>query len=137
MTFQANRLQASASQKAAVSILDSFRLVLQRLGTFSRQIIRRKRSRRLQLCETVSLGNRGFVAVIGYQEQRFLVGGTSTSIVLLADLHGVSDCNGQASSHQGDNHQPDKLPGSLTSRTKFAEIAQDGRPKEAHSVSSC
>lgn len=130
-------MQASASQGAAVSIVDALRLMLERLGAFSRQVLQRNRSRRLQLCETVSLGNRGFVAVVGYQEQRFLVGGTSTSIVLLADLHGVTDCNERASSHQGDNRQPDKSAGGSPSRSKLAEIAQDERQKEAHNFLSC
>ena len=45
-----------------------------------------KRRRELRMCETLSLGNRNFVAVIGYQDRRFLVGGTPTAISLLADV---------------------------------------------------
>jgi flagellar biogenesis protein FliO len=45
-----------------------------------------KRRRELRVCETLSLGNRNFVAVIGYQQQRFLVAGTPTTISLLADV---------------------------------------------------
>jgi flagellar biogenesis protein FliO len=45
-----------------------------------------KRRRELSICETLSLGNRNFLAVIGYQEQRFLIGGTANSISLLADV---------------------------------------------------
>jgi len=47
-----------------------------------------KRRRELSICETLSLGNRNFVAVIGYQEQRFLIAGTCNSISLLADVTG-------------------------------------------------
>lgn len=46
----------------------------------------RRRQRALRLCETLSLGNRGFLAVVRYHEQQFLVGGTNTSIALLAQL---------------------------------------------------
>jgi flagellar biogenesis protein FliO len=45
-----------------------------------------KRRRQLRVCETLSLGNRNFVAVIGYQQRRFLVAGTPTTISLLADV---------------------------------------------------
>lgn len=45
-----------------------------------------KRQRDLRICENLSLGNRNFVAVLGYQDQRFLIAGTPTSISLLADV---------------------------------------------------
>jgi len=47
--------------------------------------------RSLRLCETVSLGDRRFVAVLAYENFRFLLGGTSTSLVLLAEL-GNAEC---------------------------------------------
>lgn len=43
-------------------------------------------ARRLRLCESLGLGERRFVAVVEFDERRFLVGGTSGSIVLLARL---------------------------------------------------
>jgi len=43
-------------------------------------------SRRLRLSETLSLGERRFVAVIEFEQSRFLVGGTASSIVLLTQL---------------------------------------------------
>jgi flagellar biogenesis protein FliO len=46
----------------------------------------RRLPRRLRLCESLPLGERRFVAVIEFEESRFLVGGTSSSLVLLADL---------------------------------------------------
>jgi len=45
-----------------------------------------KRHRELRICETLSLGNRNFVAVVGYQDQRFLIAGTANSISLIADV---------------------------------------------------
>jgi Flagellar biosynthesis protein, FliO len=47
----------------------------------------RRPMRRLRLCESLALGERRFVAVIEFEQSRFLVGGTSTSLVLLARLH--------------------------------------------------
>jgi flagellar biogenesis protein FliO len=43
-------------------------------------------ARKLQLRETVSLGNRGLLAVVQYQDQQFLLGCTNTSIAMLALL---------------------------------------------------
>jgi hypothetical protein len=46
----------------------------------------RKSPRRLRLCESLPLGERRFVAVVEFEQARFLVGGTSASLVLLARL---------------------------------------------------
>lgn len=46
----------------------------------------RKSPRRLRLAETLPLGDRRFVAVIEFDRDRFLLGGTSSSLVLLARL---------------------------------------------------
>ena len=46
----------------------------------------RRPARRLQLSESLSLGERRFVAVLEFEQSRFLVGGTSASLVLLARL---------------------------------------------------
>jgi flagellar biogenesis protein FliO len=42
--------------------------------------------RRLRLCESLPLGERRFVALIECEQARFLVGGTATSLVLLARM---------------------------------------------------
>jgi flagellar biogenesis protein FliO len=46
---------------------------------------RRKRSR-LRLCESLSLGEKRFVAVVEFDSLQFLVGGTSNSITLLSKI---------------------------------------------------
>jgi len=46
----------------------------------------RRAPRRLRLCESLPLGERRFVAVVEFEQSRFLVGGTSASLVLLARL---------------------------------------------------
>ena len=47
---------------------------------------RRRSVRRLRLSETLSLGEKRFLAVVQFQQQEFLVGGTGNSIALLARL---------------------------------------------------
>ena len=52
-----------------------------------RQGLKRHRSeRRLRLSETLSLGEKRFLAVVQFQRQEFLVGGTGNSIALLTKL---------------------------------------------------
>jgi flagellar biogenesis protein FliO len=46
----------------------------------------RRAPRRLLLCESLPLGERRFVAVVEFERARFLLGGTSASLVLLARL---------------------------------------------------
>jgi len=43
-------------------------------------------SKRLRLCETLPLGERRFVAVVEFENERFLLGGTASSLALLARL---------------------------------------------------
>jgi flagellar biogenesis protein FliO len=62
------------------------RSLFERLGAISRRMMRAREPKRLRLCETLSLGNRGYVAVVRYHDQQFLVGGTNSSIALLAEL---------------------------------------------------
>jgi len=63
---------------------------LSRRGVFLRP------ERQLRLCETLSLGNRGFLAVVRFEEQKFLVGGTNQSLALLAELSRPSHAAGKA-----------------------------------------
>jgi len=45
-----------------------------------------RREKRLRLCETLSLGEKRFLAVVQVERQEFLVGGSGNSICLLAQL---------------------------------------------------
>ena len=46
----------------------------------------RSTPRRLRLAESLALGDRRFVAVVEFDGSRFLLGGTASSLVLLARL---------------------------------------------------
>jgi len=52
----------------------------------------RRAPRRLRLCESLPLGERRFVAVVEFEAERFLLGGTPSSMVLLSRL---ADCRNQ------------------------------------------
>jgi len=47
--------------------------------------------RRLRLAESLALGDHRFVAIVEYEDSRFLLGGTSASLVLLARLEKLSE----------------------------------------------
>jgi flagellar biogenesis protein FliO len=51
----------------------------------------RRPPKRLRLCESLSMGDRRFVAVVAYERSRFLLGGTSGSLALLARLEDDAD----------------------------------------------
>ncbi|MBZ5574128.1 MAG: flagellar biosynthetic protein FliO [Acidobacteriia bacterium] len=47
--------------------------------------------RQLRLCENLSLGERRFLSVIEVGRQKFLVGGSGNSLVMLSRLPGAAD----------------------------------------------
>jgi len=49
------------------------------------------KQRSLRLRETLPLGDRRFVAVIEYEQKQFLIGGTSTALVLLTCLTAANE----------------------------------------------
>jgi len=51
----------------------------------------RRAPRQLRLCESVSLGEKRLIAVIQYQNQRFLIGAGSQSVNLLSRLDTSAD----------------------------------------------
>jgi flagellar biogenesis protein FliO len=50
---------------------------------------RSRPARQLRLCETLTLGERRFLAIVQFQQEQFLIGGTATSVALLAQLPGA------------------------------------------------
>ena len=54
--------------------------------SWGRKVSVRRRNNRMQLCETLSLGDRRFLAVVLVEQQKFLVGGAPNSVALLAKL---------------------------------------------------
>ncbi len=58
-------------------------------------------ARRLRLDETLPLGEKRFVAVIEFEQQRFLVGGAANCVVLLAWLPAASPGDGEQADGSG------------------------------------
>jgi hypothetical protein len=54
-----------------------------------------RRPRQLRLRESLALGNHRFVAVVEYEQFRFLLGGTPGSLVLLARLQAAEKVPGE------------------------------------------
>jgi len=86
----------SASLWAAVAKIIS--AVNQRVASVHKHLRRQRSARRLRLSETLSLGEKRFLAVVQFQHQEFLVGGTGQSIALLARLDA---CEGAQNSTDG------------------------------------
>jgi flagellar biogenesis protein FliO len=59
---------------------------LGRLTAMWSRVSVRRRERSLRVCETVSLGDKRFVAVLQFERQRFLIGITAQSVSLLHRL---------------------------------------------------
>jgi flagellar biogenesis protein FliO len=59
-----------------------------RLLALWRRLLRisRRTPKGLRLCESLALGERRFVAVVEFEKERFLLGGTPSSLVLLSRL---------------------------------------------------
>jgi len=71
----------------------------------------RREPKSLRLCESLPLGDRRFVAVVEYQQARFLLGGTSNSLVMLARL----ECGPESSP------RPEMLAPDVTASTQTAQ----------------
>jgi flagellar biogenesis protein FliO len=54
---------------------------------WARHAVRPRKGRRLRVRETLSLGDKRFLAVIEFDRQEFLVAGSGNSLSLLARLH--------------------------------------------------
>jgi flagellar biogenesis protein FliO len=74
MTTESLRVSAGAFQARVIGLWER---VLR---------LSRRQPRRLRLCESLPLGERRFVAVVEFDQSRFLVGGTPSSLVLLSRL---------------------------------------------------
>lgn len=54
----------------------------------SKELLSRQATRRLRVTETVSLGEKRFVSILEVDGEQFLLGGSTSSLVLLAKLEG-------------------------------------------------
>jgi len=88
---QVETLQPAPEKSPALpSVADWSRILLGRAGCVFKWILQRARAQQarknLRVCETVSLGEKRFVAVVQVDEERFLIGGSSSAVSLLTRL---------------------------------------------------
>jgi flagellar biogenesis protein FliO len=84
-------MRAAGSLVAFSTIGEFLRSGFARLGAIARKGAWKREPRHLELRETLSLGSRGFLAVVRFGRQQFLVGGTSSSLNMLAQLPEVQE----------------------------------------------
>jgi len=78
-------IKPAASPKPK-SLLEGFRKALTHFLSLGGKISVQRRKNDLRLCETLSLGDKRFLAVVLVEQQKFLVGGAGNSVALLAKL---------------------------------------------------
>jgi hypothetical protein len=81
-----SRLPWASSAASSSHDTRPLHVLLGKLWTWVRKIQIRQSNKRLRVCETVPLGERRFIAVIQVDNKQFLVGGSSNSVSLLAQL---------------------------------------------------
>ena len=67
--------------EVAIKILNFLKA---RLGFLGARYVQHQARKKLRLRETLSLGDKRFLAVVEYRHQELLVGGTASSITVLA-----------------------------------------------------
>ena len=80
-------MEANAASEATSPPGAAWAVALKNLWQRVRRAVKPRKVRRLRVCETLSLGERRFLAVIEFDHQEFLVGGSGNSLELLARLH--------------------------------------------------
>ena len=78
--------------------LAAARLLTERALAYLRQMRDQRTGRALRVCETASLGEKRFVAIVDVDGQRFLIGGAVNSVSVLAKLNGEREAQPQFSS---------------------------------------
>ena len=76
-------MEANAASQATSPPGTAWAVALKNLWQWARRAVKARKARRLRVCETLSLGERRFLAVIEFDRQEFLVGGSGNSLELL------------------------------------------------------
>ena len=67
-------------------VMGNFHRLLSAVTRWSQTVSLKRRENQMRLCETLSLGDRRFLAVVLVEQQKYLVGGAPNSVALLAKL---------------------------------------------------
>jgi len=68
------------------NVVRDFHRLVSAVTRWRQTISLKRRENQLRLCETLSLGDRRFLAVVLVEQQKYLVGGAPNSVALLAKL---------------------------------------------------
>lgn len=79
-------MEANAASQTISAAETTWVTAVRTLLRWGRRAVKIRKPRRLRVCETLSLGDRRFLAVIEFDRQEFLVGGTGSSLELMARL---------------------------------------------------
>ena len=79
-------MEADAANQLTPLPQPAWAAVLKNAWQWVRRAASVRKGRRLRVCETLSLGERRFLAIIEFDRQEFLVGGSGNSLELLARL---------------------------------------------------
>ena len=79
-------MEAHVASEATPPSLVAGAHLLKNLWQWVRSAVKPRKVRRLRVCETLSLGERRFVALIEFDRQEILVGGAGNSLEVLARL---------------------------------------------------
>lgn len=80
-------MEVNVASQASLTPGAAWAVTLKTLWQWVRHAVKTRKVRRLRVCESLSLGERRFLAVIEFDRQEFLVGGSGSSLVFLARLH--------------------------------------------------
>jgi len=112
---------ATPASPAAIDLWRQLRACWKRLRQWGRRA-----PRRLRLCDSLPLGERRFVAVVEFESSRFLLGGTTSSLVLLARL-GCGPEQGDEGNKQNDKEKEKSVQDKPDPRN-VDEMAAPARP---------
>jgi flagellar biogenesis protein FliO len=83
-------MQAAPTDAVASTTPPRFARWIDAIRAFLQSFRIRRRVRSLQICETLPLGEKRFLAVVQFEGRRFLIGATNQSISLLDKLDSAS-----------------------------------------------
>jgi hypothetical protein len=83
-TISAELALVRGSENAQLSLANGWKW----LRRHSKGLLARQASRRLRMVETLSLSEKRFVSIVEVDGEQFLLGGSASSVVLLAKLEG-------------------------------------------------